>query len=161
MSLYNALFGENPMSDFLLKIVNINKEDVPRYRDCFLNEEGNIVVYTRTGGGNRECFAENGDCSSCYHTANDELSENKYFVTDYDDDYDSTYAYFVFKPSKDYELILKTLTSKEPLKEVGEKFKDLVSALQSGEQTTDTIKALTIAKDVFSKLNSGIKIIEI
>ncbi len=54
MSLYNALFGTNPASDFFLGLLNLTREDVGRFRDVYLDGD-EIAVYTRNGSGNREC----------------------------------------------------------------------------------------------------------
>ena len=53
MSLYNALFGTNPFANALLMALGITASDVPRFRDCYLDDDGKIVIFTRTGGGNR------------------------------------------------------------------------------------------------------------
>ena len=52
MSLYNMLFGVNSAAPVLLATLGLTESDVPRFRDCHLNGE-QIVIYTRTGGGNR------------------------------------------------------------------------------------------------------------
>ena len=83
--LYNMVFGVNPMAAPLLMSLNINHTDVPRFRDCFLSEDGkSIIVYTRTGGGNREEYAE----------ANEALRQIPGFLRDEDDSFDPTYALF-------------------------------------------------------------------
>jgi hypothetical protein len=60
MSLYNMVFGQNPIADLLLGILGLTREDVGRFRDAFVSE-GQIAIYTRNGGGNRECW--HGDVS--------------------------------------------------------------------------------------------------
>ena len=58
MSLYNKLFGVNPYATSLLLI--LGGPEVPRFGDCYLNEASEIVIFTRTGGNNREAYkAEN------------------------------------------------------------------------------------------------------
>lgn len=58
----------------------------PRFRDCFVTDEGNIAVYTRVGGNNRNCgYGE------------EELYKDENFLTTYDDDFDSTYATYEFR----------------------------------------------------------------
>jgi hypothetical protein len=76
-----------------------------RFRAAWF-EDGLVHVRTRTGGGNRECFADNDDCSECYHTANEALAELPNFVSDDDDDFDSTYAVFKFKPLPEFEEVV-------------------------------------------------------
>ena len=61
------------------------QDEWPRFRDCFVNKEGQIEIYTRVGGGNRGCgYGE------------EELYKDPNFVTSYDDDFDNTYATYVF-----------------------------------------------------------------
>lgn len=55
MSLYNMLFGQSANADALLAVLGLTRGSVGRYRDCYLTEDGRIAVYTRNGGGNREC----------------------------------------------------------------------------------------------------------
>jgi hypothetical protein len=108
MSLYNTLFGMNPASNVLLKMAGLTMDEIPRFRDVSV-DAGDIVVYTRTGGGNRECYAEDGDCSECYHTANSALAAKPNYLNDTDDDFDSTYAYFRFAPLDEYKELLGAL----------------------------------------------------
>lgn len=108
MSLYNMIFGENDKSTILLSAIGLKKEDFYRYRDAYLTENNNIAVYTRGGGGNRECNCETEDqnhTNSCVISMQDALRINKYYISDEDDGYDHTYATFYFKiPDKaDFE----------------------------------------------------------
>lgn len=54
MSMYNLMFGENPTSDAILATLGLSRRDTGRFRDCFI-AEGKIAIYTRNGGGNRDC----------------------------------------------------------------------------------------------------------
>ena len=93
MSLYNMIFGVKPAAFFVLPMLGKHPDEYPRFRDCFLGDDehpewkDHIIVYTRTGGGNRE---------SC-QTENDELTKIPGYITDYDDSFDCTFASFVFK----------------------------------------------------------------
>lgn len=127
MSLYNTLFGVNSLTPILLQIAGIDMSEIARFRDCYI-KEGDVIIYTRTGGGNRECYSSNDEHSDCYHTFNDKLTEKPNFVTDYDDDFDSTYAYFVFAPLAQYKDLAISLESNEP--GVGEKFSDLIEKMK-------------------------------
>ena len=93
MSLYNAIFGMNPAT--LLLAPMLTDEDprkyFPRFRDCY-EENGNIVIYTRVGGGNR--FESHGDPD--FDFGESKLYELPTFIETYDDDFDSTYGYYVF-----------------------------------------------------------------
>ena len=55
MSLYNMINGFNPACVFILPLLGRHDKEYPRFRDCFLTDDGNIAVYTRVGGGNRNC----------------------------------------------------------------------------------------------------------
>lgn len=126
MSLYNQLFGVNKAFPILLKMCGVEYSEIPRFRDCFV-KDGNVVIYTRTGGGNRECYADDGDCSQCYHTLNDALAAKPNYLCDYDDDYDRTYAYFEFRPLDEYAALFTGIQSNDP--GVGAKFKALIAEL--------------------------------
>lgn len=113
MSLYNMLNGVNPATFYILPILGKHPDSYPRFRDCFVGELTNskdevdmfgipvkkvsgeklISVYTRVGGGNRDG----------YEAEIEELRSMKGYVKDYDDDFDSTFATFVFKVPEDYE----------------------------------------------------------
>ena len=57
MSLYNMVFGMNPDTDKLLKILGKTQGDFGRFRNVYM-EDGYIVVHTRNGGGNREDYED-------------------------------------------------------------------------------------------------------
>lgn len=100
MSLYNMVNGFNPACVLLMPMLGRKEEDYPRFRDCFVSEDGqNIVIYTRVGGGNRDCgFGE------------EELYEDENFIRTWDDEFDSTYGYYEFSVPEqwknDFDLIL-------------------------------------------------------
>lgn len=51
MSLYNRLFQENEDATALLGMISCTRDMFQRYRDVFLNVEGNVItVLTRLGG---------------------------------------------------------------------------------------------------------------
>ena len=98
MSLYNTINGVNPCTFFVAPLIAGHpQENIGRFRDCFLSDDdkpeynNHIFIYTRMGGGNRDD----------YNQQIEALQRNEFYVTDYDDDFDSTYATFVFKiPAK-------------------------------------------------------------
>jgi hypothetical protein len=71
MSMYNALFGVNPLSGVLLGMLGGKPSDVGRFRDTYVTEQDGqpvIAVYTRNGGGNRDHYddeSESGPECSC------------------------------------------------------------------------------------------------
>jgi hypothetical protein len=98
--MYNLINGVNPASFLILPMLGKHPEEYPRFRDCFVDKDSNICIYTRIGGGNRENYKE-------------EIEEMRYhssFIKDFDDDGDCTYATFVFSvPEKwkiDFEKIM-------------------------------------------------------
>ena len=84
MSLYNMMMGFNPACVWIMPMLGRRQEEWPRFRDCFV-EDGKIAIYTRVGGNNRGCgYGE------------EKLYIDPYFVETYDDDFDNTYATYVF-----------------------------------------------------------------
>jgi len=102
--MYNMIFGQNPVGDFILATLGIKRGDTGRYRDCFV-ANGEIAIYTRNGGGNREE----------YQGVIDELAKHPCYLRDEDDDFDCTYATIYFKFPEEFAEELKKL-------DAGEKF---------------------------------------
>lgn len=98
--LYNVLHGYNQACVFILPMLGRKMEEYPRFRDCFVDKETRLIaVFTRVGGGNRDCGM-----------GEEELYDDPNFVSTCDAEYDSTYGYYYFKvPEKwksDFDLIL-------------------------------------------------------
>jgi len=88
MSLYNMMRGYNPFMPIMLKILNLVPSQIPRFRDAWFTHDGKlIVILTRTGGGNREEYADD----------NAALRKRPGFIHDVDDAFDSTFAHFLFE----------------------------------------------------------------
>lgn len=98
--LYNVLFGVNRAAAFLLEGLDIHPRDCPRFRDCFMHVSGTIVIYTRTGGGNRAEYA----------AENAALTRHPNYVRDEDDSFDSTYALFHFSVPAEMKEMCDKLT---------------------------------------------------
>jgi hypothetical protein len=138
MSLYNLLHGENPHADLLKGILNLDGEDgkwnTGRYRDIYLNEDGTkIVLYTRNGGGNRECWQEWNDgepcdCTGCTMTSH--IPKHPNYVCDYDDDFDCTYAYVEYSIPDDFKVHLKGLSTGKSPKSVHERFTETIEEMK-------------------------------
>lgn len=148
MSFYNVLFGVNSMAPVLLKILDIDQKngiwESGRFRDIYLNRDGTeIILYTRNGGGNRNCMettdystekeresadSENCKCPACIMNYN--IPKHPNYVKDYDDDFDDTYAYIVFNVPEKYKELCKTVkTMKEP-ETIYQKYKNLIDLLK-------------------------------
>lgn len=93
MSLYNIMFGENPFATILLPMLGFqDRDEIPRYRDCWWDGE-HIIIYTRTGNGNRPEYA----------AEIAKLQAMPEYVSDQDDENDNTYALFKFKLPPQYD----------------------------------------------------------
>lgn len=95
--MYNTLFGVNNLALICLEAIELKPEDIHRFRDAIFYTEDNkhfVKILTRTGGSNRESF----DCSK--------MIKNKFYLKDYDDSYDNTYRYFIYKIADNLEAII-------------------------------------------------------
>jgi hypothetical protein len=138
--MYNMLFGTNKAAPVLLAVLGITADRVPRYRDCFIDGE-NIVIHTRTGGGNREWYESVESCRLNYPEMfdgkddtpngpwNDDLRALPTYIRDEDDDFDCTYANFYFAFPVAFSDDLKALSSKSDTYKPSEKWAALFAAL--------------------------------
>lgn len=117
MSMYNLLFGKNEDADKLLEILGLTKKDIGRFRDAYVTPDGQIAVYTRLGGGNRECLDPGDDHESeehwCYRPEIERLQNHDWYDRDEDDDYDCTYATFYFDVPEEIKEKLKDMEAQE------------------------------------------------
>ena len=132
MSLYNMLFGVNPAAPVLLTVLGIELNNIPRFRDCFVN--GNeIVVHTRTGGGNRDYYdkpnEENKD-----GPWNSSLTSHPNYLRNEDNDFDCTYANFYFSFPDEYAEDLKALAEGVETHTPSEKWQALFKALDNSNK---------------------------
>lgn len=98
MSFYNMLFGMNSQADLLLAVIGLRKVDVERFRDVSsVDNGGQITVYTRTGGGNREDYP------------NIAMRSRPEWLDSEDDDYDSTYCTDTFKVPEQWQADVRAL----------------------------------------------------
>lgn len=120
MSLYNMTQGANPATFFVLPMLGRHPDDYPRFRDCFMQERkfiiheglpvmmidpngrsGIICVFMRVGGGNRESYVKEIE----------DMRKMPTYIRDFDDEFDPTYATFVFdvptKWRKDFDTLMK------------------------------------------------------
>lgn len=114
--LYNMLFGRNPGSEVILATLGLTTKDVGRFRDCYV-ANGEIAVYTRNGGGNREHWdddregGEGCSCTGCIITYS--LPRHPCYLRDKDDDFDCTYATIYFKFPEEYADGLRAMDTGE------------------------------------------------
>jgi hypothetical protein len=118
MGLYNLVGGQSPLSSILLGSIGLSRNDFYRYRDCYV-DDGKIAVYTRGGGGNRECycddyiedddetveFEDEQHLKGCVLTIHSKNRTHPLYLSDCDDDFDRTYATFYFKLPDDMKFI--------------------------------------------------------
>lgn len=147
MSLYNAIFGENKSADQLLAMLGLTKASVGRYRDCYLDDKGQIVVYTRNGGGNRDDYAE--------ETA--ELQAHPLYLDDYDDDFDCTYAYYRFRVPEEQRKKAEAILTEQGPRDPCQEFDTLVDNLKTRKVTPETTRALQVRQSIFSGLDRALK----
>lgn len=144
--MYHMLFGVNPYCLLLIRMLGLEKEDFARFRDAWTIDEGKkILVLTRNGAGNSKCPLETGDpevksCEDCWWggwdpcppRAIENLRKHKYYITDYEDDFDETYMYFEFRTPEEYlpttKLIFE-LQGGEP-KPLREKFEEVIREIE-------------------------------
>ena len=104
--------GVNPATFFILPMLGEKHPDeYPRFRDCFVNED-EIHIYTRVGGGNRNCgFGE------------EELVKHPNYLRDEDDEFDSTYATYIFSVPEEWKLDFKKIIDGKLL-DTSQEYKD-------------------------------------
>lgn len=106
MSMYNMLHGQNPMSVLIISMLGIQPA---RFRDSWITKDGEVAIYTRLGGGNRECWCMKGEEHSCYQENIKKLQGHPNYLYDRDDDFDSTYATFYFSFPEKYMEIFEAM----------------------------------------------------
>jgi len=120
---------------------------VGRFRDIFYqkDEDGQtkIVLYTRNGGGNREA----------YGYVFDLLSEHPLYIQDYDDDFDSTYAYIEFKSTELVDEFFKGVEAKS-FESVGDKFKKEIERMENGGEPNEQV--MGFMKSIVETLNKEV-----
>lgn len=96
MSMYNIVVGHDPAAKVVVAVLQeagLDVNTIPRFRDAYVIPAGDrghnstkLVILTRTGGGNR----------TDYQDENDALTRHGLYVSDHDDDFDPTYAHFLY-----------------------------------------------------------------
>lgn len=95
--------GPGITEETMLDLAGLQGVPLGRHRGTSLERDeatGNpiIVVHSRNGGGNRECWSDDcgGDCTGCIQT--DRLPAHPTYLGDADDEDDCTYANTYFRP---------------------------------------------------------------
>jgi len=184
MGLYNVLHGVNPASLVLLRALGLRhyklnpdgKWPTGRFRDIHISGEGDkIILFTRNGGGNRECWEERSVCDEaevgeepcfaftkdmCPPRVNEILKTHPRYIKDYDDDFDCTYASFEFKVPEILDKLLEKILKAQggpprPLRERFMEVMDEIKSMSKEELEQDPrFKPLT---DVLKEIGKAIK----
>ena len=127
MNIYSLGNDFNKACFMILPMLGKHPNDIMRFRNCFV-EDNQIVIMTRTGGVNREHYAD----------GNMQLRKMPGFIRDEDVGYDSAYAFWYFAvPERwkaDFDLILRCkakLVSKEYRDRIREIYPELADAVDS------------------------------
>jgi hypothetical protein len=110
------VMGYNSATFFILPFLGKHPNEYPRFRDCWISDdEKNIVVYTRVGGGNRGCgYGE------------EELYKHPNFISTEDDDFDNTFAEYVFSVPDEWKNDFKVFVSEKSLNELSKEYEELL-----------------------------------
>lgn len=160
MSLYNMLFGVNPLSGVVVEAVGATGL-IPRFRDAYFDaDENRLVIFTRTGGGNRDYYdAPDGYDNQDYEGPfNADLRALPNFLYDEDDDFDCTYAYFYFSIPEAYKPIFDSLSDLGAGSDIKpmDRFTQMMEDLQNGGDTPDAKRALEVGKGLVETIQNAL-----
>ncbi len=155
MSLYNFLFDENPDANVLIGFLGLNKAIFGRYRNIFLNKDGDkIIVYTRCGGENRRD----------YDRVFEMMKRHPNYLRDYDDNFDKTYAYIEFSvPDRYKQTAMQIKPDKDPLT-VWEQFQEHIRKSKENPNGPEAAKDNELLLKMMNTMNDpkpGLNIIEL
>jgi hypothetical protein len=140
MSMYNMIHGYNPLAGVLMKILDVTPNKIPRFRDCYFDGE-HIVIYTRTGGGNREFYDEPNEDNKD-GPWNSDLRQLPGYVRDEDDDFDSTYASFYFSVPEQFGYLVDKLKSMAQKETQSEKWEATLERIKNGNPDDPFMKRM-------------------
>ena len=117
------MLGGHPEKYFHVFVIATSRKEFTLEDDIPINkpkdnalEEG-IYIFTRAGGGNREDYA----------TEIKKLQKHTDYIRDFDDNYDNTYATFVFKIPLEWQQDYAQIKAGK-LKETTKKYQDMILA---------------------------------
>lgn len=170
MSLYNALFGYNKFAGLLLEMLGVTTITIPRFRDCYLSEDGDeIIIHTRTGGGNREYYESEESCQQHYPELfkgdeepsgpwNEDLRAIPGYKYDRDDTFDATYANFHYAIPEAFREHVALLADKGAIDNPAKKWQELFVKLQNRDQSDPDVKrALDVGEKIMKQINEAFK----
>jgi len=112
---------------------------VARFRDAWVEkgEDGPVIaIYTRQGGGNRECYCDSEPGRAhvpgqCHAACNEALAAHPLYLRDADDDFDATYATFYFRAPEQWREVLDG-AAVEPVN-MSERWQEAIDRIGRGE----------------------------
>lgn len=142
MGLYDVVMGDGHQAERgALLLAVLDNPVVARFRDAWVErgEDGPVIaVYTRQGGGNRECYCDEYGRShalasprECYAKCNETLAAHPLYISDADDDFDATYATFRFRVPGEMREALADL-ARDPV-DMSERWQEAIDRVRSGE----------------------------
>ena len=151
MSLYNQLFGENENATALLGMIEVTRNDFQRYRDVWLNKDATIItVLARIGGENRKEYKQ----------VFKNIRKNKFYVKDFDDYFDETYAYIKFKVPEKYKYTCEKIAPEEEHLDIKEMFEKEIE--ESKNPNSPAAKRMEqIANAIIEGIDKGNNIISL
>jgi hypothetical protein len=169
VSLYNMLFGQNPLSSLVLQALGTTEYAVPRFRDAYYDAEADrLVIHTRTGGGNRNYYECEARCREEFPERfedddpptgpwNSDLRALPGFEYDADDDFDCTYADWFYRVPDAFRPIFAELRAVGAGQDAtpAERWQTLLDGLRSGEQTPETQRALAVGEQVLGRITEA------
>lgn len=147
MSLYNLVHGFNPSAPLVLTMLKLTPEAVPRFRDAWIEvHEGapRLVVYTRTGGGNRDEYAG----------SNAAMALVPGYQGDADDDFDSTYANFYYAVPEGFREVVDKLVEigGNRTEKPAEAWQRVIEEMRSGNVSHQTKQAVEALRPLFDEI---------
>jgi hypothetical protein len=141
MSLYEIAVADGHQGERAAVLLPVlGSPVVARFRDIWVEkgEDGPVIaIYTRQGGGNRECnCGEQGNVAQhapeqCYAACNEALAAHPLYLRDADDTLDSTYATFYFRPPAELRYALAS-AAVDPVN-MSERWQAAIGRIKSGE----------------------------
>jgi hypothetical protein len=135
-NMYNILHGQQPDAAVLIRMLELDNTVGLRLRDAWLNPDGTkIIVLTRNGGGNRghtaDAYARGPSCPCVGCAITFVLPQlHPDYIRDWDDDYDSTYAYVEFKVRVGYEDWCKQLATGQEMPTLKQRSDAVIAQMQ-------------------------------
>lgn len=140
MSLYNIVHGKTGLDEIIMALLDeAHPQPIGtyvRYRDGFVEErDGDVILrlHTRSGGGNRECYCDDtsqGHDRGCIATGNDWMEAHPWYLSDEDDDFDSTYADYYFKMPADHPLATALRAHADEHVDMGARWQAAIDAIK-------------------------------